>query len=153
MLEITPESIANVKQRSFEKRCKVSPRGEGKFYLRCVNPEHTGGHTLRFERRTDNSLWGECWLNDTGEVCPAALGKRICYHLSSALPLFLTMEAGAHGRTLPDDRDGAIEVAVLLDGPLNATLPEPIPTPAPRPVYWKGSDGLTRPQGQPIPVW
>lgn len=124
MLELTEETTANAVERAYEENPRVSlvtpeqdaelegarrlPSGR-KFLVTCANPEHPGGHVTRFRRHpADGSLWGECVLAATGDRCPAAFSERVCYHLASGAALFLALE----------DRDGLVEHAVKIDGPM-----------------------------------
>ncbi len=93
MLPLTIESVANAVRRAFERRCKIRRITDVEFAVRCANLKHTDGHIVRIERRLDGTLEGECVLKETGELCPAAAkGKRICYHITATLPLFLHLE-------------------------------------------------------------
>jgi hypothetical protein len=112
MLEITPNNVANATKRARGQRPKVRRLSDTEIAVTCRNSEHPGGHVARFERRADGSLWGECVLAATGELCPAALGRNVCYHLSAGAALFLALEE----RSVATDRDGATEHAVTFDG-------------------------------------
>lgn len=123
---INEETIANAKERAYERKCtELRHLGNMEFRLRCASNHY---HIQKFERRSDGTLWGECVLEETGELCPAHIGKRLCYHIASALALFLYLEARDR------DLDGETEIAVMSDAP----LPEPT-----RPSTWR-SEIVTR---------
>ena len=108
MLELNADNVANALKRAREQHPALRRLSDSEVAVTCRNPKHPGGHVARFERRPDGTLTGECVLKATGELCPAALGGHVCYHLAAAAALFLALE----------DRDGAVEHAVMFDGPM-----------------------------------
>lgn len=105
MLELTHETIANARERARGRHPRVSRLSDTEVAVTCQNTQHPGGHVARFERRDDGSLWGECVLRATGELCPAALGRNVCYHLAGAAALFVALEEGeGSGRRPPGGR-------------------------------------------------
>lgn len=94
MLELTHQSTANAIKRAHELRCHVRRITDEEFAVRCANPEHKQGHVVHVQRRggRGGGFFAECSLAN-GEPCPAALGKRVCYHITATLPLFLLLEA------------------------------------------------------------
>lgn len=117
-LQLTLSTTANATERAKEHHPKVKRlSSDSEIFIPCTNDAHPQGHIARYERRADGSLWGECCLRDTGEECPAALGHRVCHHLSEGAQYFLMLESLRAGV----DRDGATEHAVTFDG----ALPQP----------------------------
>lgn len=114
MLELNQQSIARAAERTREHHPQVSRITDTHIAVTCANPEHPEGHVARFERRADSSLWGECYLRDTGEACPSAIGHRICYHLTAGVTLFLALE----WMRAQADPDGETERAVMFGGAL-----------------------------------
>ena len=98
MLELTPSATANSISRAYEEHPRVSRITDAEIAVTCRNDAHPAGHVCRFSRRYDGVLEGECHLRGTGEACPAAIGRKVCYHLVSAQWLFEVLETGAHDR-------------------------------------------------------
>jgi hypothetical protein len=119
MIELTDQTTANATRRARKQHVRVSRISDTEIAATCANEAHEGGHVCRFERRADGSLWGECILRATGELCPAAIGRHVCYHLSSAVLLFIALEQGV-GRATELCADGQVEKAVMFDEPLPA---------------------------------
>ncbi len=128
MLKLTSDTIKNAVKRTREHRPRIVGIAYDEIAVTCGNPDHPHGHVTRFERRADGSLWGECFLRGTGEGCPAALGHRVCYHLTGGVTRFLLNEtnraaadaAEAAKREAEEEAHlaGQIEIAVMLDAPL-----------------------------------
>ena len=114
MLELTPDTTANAARRARDMHQHVSRVTDTELAVTCANDAHPGGHVCRFEQRADGSLWGECVLRSTGELCPAHLGRNVCFHLASGAVLFLALEA----MRLAHDPDGAADDPVTFDGAL-----------------------------------
>jgi hypothetical protein len=117
MLELTAATTANATKRTYAQHPTVRRITDDEIAVTCQTEAHAGGHVCRFERRADGALFGECVLIATGELCPAAIGKRVCYHLSAAAPLFLALEQGI-GRDTELCADGTVEKAVMFDEPM-----------------------------------
>lgn len=84
MLKLTLESTATAIKRAHERKCRVRYTLDNEYAVRCA---HNHDHIVRFEERADG-LYSECFLLNTGEECPAALGRRCCYHQAAALALY-----------------------------------------------------------------
>ncbi len=92
MKKITPQTMAQAIKRSFERKCRVRRIDDSQIEVRCPNLDHTR-HVVSFERTPTGELRAECALPEQAEMCPAELGRMPCYHITSALPLFLLVEA------------------------------------------------------------
>ena len=126
MFLLTPDPAANAAKRTRQLRPRVRRITDTEIAVSCRNPDHPNGHVTRFERRADGSLWGECFLRSTGEACPAALGKRTCYHLAAGRELFLYLE---RERAAEEERDGQVELEAIFGGPVELAPPKPITAP------------------------
>jgi hypothetical protein len=112
MLELTEDTIANAARRARDMHQRVSRLSDTEIAVTCANDGHPRGHVCRYERRADGSLWADCLLRDTGELCPAHLGRHVCFHLASGVVLFLALEE----RNVAADPDAATEHAVRFGG-------------------------------------
>jgi hypothetical protein len=132
MPEITADTVRNAVRRALdnEQNCRVrylrsreaAAEGCYAFEVFCPNAHR---HVVIFSRDTEGRLHSECQLPDDGEMCPSELGHHVCYHVASALPLFLAMEEGSLGRNAEAHAEahlaGLTEIAVMLDAPLPRT--------------------------------
>lgn len=122
---ITTVTIRNAVRRALDakQKCRVryitcresATEGCYAFEVFCPNGHR---HVVTLTRDMQGRLHSECQIPDDAEMCPSEIGKRLCWHVASALPLFLVLEEGSIGRRAGEDQDGQVEIAVLLDGPL-----------------------------------
>ena len=136
MLELTLTTTENAIRRAYEEHPHVSRITDSEIAVTCHNDAHPVGHVCRLSRRYDGVLEGECYLRDTGEACPAAIGKKVCYHLVAAQWLFEVLETRAHDRAcgpaLHAERQRATRRArrALIEHMLDTAARRPfIPTP------------------------
>lgn len=120
---IDPATLENAVKRAFEsRRLFVRRTGRDAFEVLCDNPECAlgGVHPVRFEL-LEGDLYGHC------EECPSNVGGHPCRHIAAALALrhgLADVERHALRSQARADRDGRVETAVRLDGPLDmAELP------------------------------
>ena len=137
MLELTPDTVANAAKRARSHHGKVSRISDTEIAVTCQNPDHPGGHIARFERRADGRLWAECVVRATGELCPTHIGRNRCWHMLAGVTLFIAIEE----MRAAEDRDGAVERAVIFDAPLPAAEGQGAPpvggTDAGRALSWR----------------
>ena len=93
MRKLTPENTAAAVERNYARKCTVRPVSfdgvRGMFHVLC-DKEHT--HTVKLERK-GTDIYADCFFEGTGEVCPAELGRRVCYHQTAAVLVFQAWEA------------------------------------------------------------
>jgi hypothetical protein len=127
MIEITPETMRRAIERAGKMRCRNARRlDDNRIELTCA---HDHRHAITFTH-FDGQLYAECFMPETGEVCPSDIGGRACYHIAAAVAVRDAIEevrvAALRSRRRAADPDGAVEIAVKFDGPMPATT-RPLP--------------------------